>query len=108
LNLILTSHSPYPVAMESVRPSAPEASNSRVVLEPVPATIVVENETRRRDENQRLGSCRSGCAEVDEYVLVGGLERGSVVGVSAEREEFGFTVGDLLKSFILSLVLFCV
>lgn len=96
------NHHPYPIAMEA------GSSISRVVLEPIPATIVAENETRRRDENQRLGSCLSGCVELDEYVLLGGLERGSVVGVSAEREEFGFTVREIYsRVFFISLSCFC-
>lgn len=60
---------------------------------PVPATIIAELETRRRDANRMLGPCQSGCAEVDDYVLLGGFERGSVVGVSCEDERFGVTVG---------------
>lgn len=68
------------------------STSSRVALEPVPATIVAENERRRRSSNRDLGPCRSGCAAIDDYVLLGGLERGCVVGLSAEREDFGITV----------------
>lgn len=59
---------------------------------PIPATVIAELEARRRDANLRLGLCGSGCSEVDEYVLLGGLERGCVVGVSCEDEGFGVTV----------------
>lgn len=35
-----------------------------------------------------LGPCRSGCEDLDNYVLLaGGFERGSVVGISAEDED---------------------
>lgn len=40
-----------------------------------------------------LGPCPSGCGDLDGYVLLGGLERGSVVGISAEEEDaVGVTV----------------
>ena len=78
--------------MANQLPPPSQASGSHFTLEPVPATVVAENETRRRDGNQQLSHCRSGCADIDDYVLLGGLERGSVVGVSAEKEEFGVTV----------------
>lgn len=64
----------------------------RLTLEPIPADIVAANERSRRDANHRLGACRCGCPEIDDYALLGGLERGSVVGISSEREEFAFTV----------------
>ncbi len=34
----------------------------------------------------------TGCSELDDYLLLGGFERGSVVGVSAEEEEMGLLV----------------
>jgi hypothetical protein len=37
----------------------------------------------------------TGCRELDEYVLLGGFERGSVVGVSAEDEDVGMLVSSL-------------
>lgn len=34
----------------------------------------------------------TGCDEIDERVLVGGFERGRVVGITAKREDFGVLV----------------
>lgn len=66
---------------------------SHITLDPIPATTIAYNETQRREANFALGLCKTGCSEIDDYVLLqGGLERGSVVGVSAEREEFAVTV----------------
>lgn len=79
-------------------PSYSQAS-SRIVLEPIPATIIAEVESRRRDANRDLGPCQSGCSEVDDSALLGGLERGSVVGISSEDESFGVTVSAGLLPF---------
>lgn len=38
------------------------------------------------------GRLITGCRELDETLLKGGLERGSVVGISAEREDFALLV----------------
>lgn len=92
------------------RPPPSQTNNaSHITLEPVPATVVAGNETRRREDNQQLGNCRSGCAEVDNHVLLGGLERGSVVGVSAEKEDFGVTVSfhPSYNPVILALIRIC-
>lgn len=68
------------------------STTSHITLDPIPATTIAYNEIQRRDANVNLGLCKIGCPEIDDYVLQGGLERGSVVGVSAEKEEFGVTV----------------
>ena len=67
-------------------------ASSHFPLEPISADILCDLESRRRDEAKALGLCRSGCADIDGYVLLGGLERGSVVGISAEDEDFGVRV----------------
>ncbi|KAK2590226.1 hypothetical protein QQS21_012087, partial [Conoideocrella luteorostrata] len=62
-------------------------------LSPVAAIVVAERESERRNHLRQLGPCRSGCGELDDYVLLGGFERGSVVGVSAEEESTGLALG---------------
>ncbi|KAF7560872.1 hypothetical protein G7046_g3275 [Stylonectria norvegica] len=64
-------------------------ASSHFPLEPIPASILAAAETHRRDAATALGLCRTGCADLDDYVLLGGFERGSVVGISAEDEETG-------------------
>lgn len=55
---------------------------------PVSAAALASIEKRRRDFLRGLGPCRSGCDDLDNYVLLaGGFERGSVVGISAEDED---------------------
>ncbi|ETS00091.1 hypothetical protein M419DRAFT_44436, partial [Trichoderma reesei RUT C-30] len=54
---------------------------------PVSAAALARIEKQRRDIVKRLGPCPSGCSDLDGYVLLGGLERGSVVGISAEEED---------------------
>ncbi|KAJ0387311.1 hypothetical protein COL922a_002552 [Colletotrichum nupharicola] len=68
----------------------PSQASSHFPLEPVSADVLLRRETKRRDALKKRGPVRVGCREVDEYVLMGGgLERGSVVGVSAESEQMG-------------------
>lgn len=64
-------------------------------IEPVSAAVLASLEYERRDRVRRKGNCGVGCREVDERVLMGGLERGVVVGVSSETspEDFGLRVG---------------
>ena len=42
-----------------------------------------------QQENSRL---ETGFQEIDEHVLLGGLDRGSVVGISAEEDDFALCV----------------
>lgn len=63
-----------------------------VVPVPVSASVLVGRELDRRRRLSRRGNVLTGCRDVDEYVLLGGLERGSVVGVSAEEDEMGLLV----------------
>lgn len=77
----------------------PQASQPSSVPPPVPAPIcgstLYELEGARREELQRAGTFRTGCREIDEQVLVDGLERGSVVGISAEELDFGLLVSSV-------------
>ncbi|RYP09466.1 hypothetical protein DL765_008416 [Monosporascus sp. GIB2] len=66
-------------------------------LHPVSGAALYELEVSRR---QRLGcgngraTLATGCAEVDDHVLLtGGFERGVVVGVSAAEVDFGILLG---------------
>lgn len=61
-------------------------------LAPVAASILAERETERRNHLRQLGYFKTACSEIDDYVLLGGLERGHVVGLSAEEESFGVAV----------------
>ncbi|KAF6822155.1 fasciclin domain family [Colletotrichum plurivorum] len=72
--------------------TAPQAS-SQFELEPISAAVLLRRETKRRDALWERGPVRVGCREVDDYVLMdGGLERGSVVGISAESEQMGLLI----------------
>ncbi|KAI8214699.1 hypothetical protein K4K53_000660 [Colletotrichum sp. SAR 10_77] len=68
----------------------PSQASSHFPIEPVSADVLLRRETKRRDALKKRGPVRVGCREVDEYVLMGGgLERGSVFGISAESEQMG-------------------
>ncbi|KAK4145749.1 uncharacterized protein C8A04DRAFT_10379 [Dichotomopilus funicola] len=62
-------------------------------MEPLPASLLLDHEIARKEALADKGNVMTGCPELDEYVLLGGLERGSVVGVSAEEEEMSMLVG---------------
>lgn len=64
-------------------------------IEPVSAAVLASLEHERRDKVRRKGNCGVGCREVDDEVLMGGLERGVVVGISSETssQDFGLRVG---------------
>lgn len=68
-------------------------SNTNASLQPVPASELLDQELARKERLCRKGNLRTGCRELDEYVLLGGFERGSVVGLSVEEEEMGLSVG---------------
>jgi hypothetical protein len=57
--------------------------------------LVIEENQRKRFAEQGLERVKTGCAEVDDYVLGGGFERGIVVGLSGEGNE-GRLVGAYL------------
>lgn len=73
-------------------PPQPSQASSHFQLEPVSGATLFEQETRRRDALARRGRCLTGCSELDDQVLLGGFERGCVVGVSAEEEDVGLLV----------------
>ncbi|CAJ2504249.1 Uu.00g116430.m01.CDS01 [Anthostomella pinea] len=62
-------------------------------LEPVSGATLLGLEVARREGLARKGRLKMGCGEVDEAALMGGLERGGVVGVSAEEGDFGMLLG---------------
>lgn len=74
-------------------PAPTSQASSHFTLEPISASVLADKEARRRDAATALGSCRTGCADLDDYVLLGGFERGSVAGLSAEDEEMGVQLG---------------
>lgn len=67
----------------------------RLSIQPLPASLLLDQELARKASLSARGNLRTGCSELDDYVLLGGFERGSVVGVSAEEEEVA-----LLVSFV--------
>ncbi|KAK2056010.1 hypothetical protein LY76DRAFT_618156 [Colletotrichum caudatum] len=67
-------------------------AGSHFALEPVSAAVLCSRETKRRDAAKERGPLRVGCREVDEELLAGGFERGTVVGISAESEQMGLLI----------------
>ncbi|KAG6367140.1 hypothetical protein INS49_001323 [Diaporthe citri] len=86
-------------------PPQPSQASSHFQLEPVSGATLFEQETRRRDALARRGRCLTGCRELDDQVLLGGFERGCVVGVSAEDEDVGLLIGlqTVARLFVASL-----
>ncbi|POS71057.1 hypothetical protein DHEL01_v210550 [Diaporthe helianthi] len=74
-------------------PPQPSQTSSHFQIEPVSGATLFEQETRRRDALARRGRCLTGCLELDDQVLLGGFERGCVVGISAEDEDVGLLIG---------------
>ncbi|KAM7190555.1 hypothetical protein V8F20_009688 [Naviculisporaceae sp. PSN 640] len=62
---------------------------------PVPASVLVDRELARRRKlrRQQKRNILTGCREIDDYVLLGGFERGCVVGISSEDDEMGLLLG---------------
>ncbi|KAK3363423.1 hypothetical protein B0T25DRAFT_492144 [Lasiosphaeria hispida] len=80
--------------MDTQAPPAPSSQAApRFVLNPLPASTLLDQEFDRRSELKRRGNILTGCAEIDDYVLLGGFERGCVVGVSAEEDDMGMLIG---------------
>ncbi|KAK0729883.1 hypothetical protein B0H67DRAFT_476525 [Lasiosphaeris hirsuta] len=65
----------------------------RLALNPLPASTLLDQELDRKSELKRRGNILTGCGEIDDYVLLGGFERGCVVGVSAEEDDIGMLMG---------------
>ena len=67
---------------------------------PLPASLLLDQELARRGcHSAANGNLMTGCSELDHYLLLGGFERGSVVGMSAEEEEMGLLVSFFLPIF---------
>jgi hypothetical protein len=64
-----------------------KSTGTRTVWRPVPASVLLDQELERKDKLRQQGNLSTGCRELDEYVLLGGFERGTIVGVSVEEEE---------------------
>ncbi|KAI8632813.1 hypothetical protein F5Y19DRAFT_331004 [Xylariaceae sp. FL1651] len=63
-------------------------------IAPISGITLFGREVRRREGLRRRGDIPTGCAEIDDVVLLGGgFERGCVVGVSAEDIDFGMLLG---------------
>ncbi|KAH8662101.1 hypothetical protein BX600DRAFT_512974 [Xylariales sp. PMI_506] len=75
--------------MENIAAPAASQASSHFALEPVSGAVLHEIATSTKHELARKGPIRTGCREIDEDVLINGLERGCVVGVSAEEVNFG-------------------
>ncbi|TLD22039.1 hypothetical protein PspLS_07893 [Pyricularia sp. CBS 133598] len=73
-------------------PDASQAS-SHFPLDPVSGQVLFRREAARRDLLWQRQNCLSGCRELDVEALSGGFERGCVVGVSSELEDFGLLLG---------------
>ncbi|KAI6085013.1 hypothetical protein F4821DRAFT_241712 [Hypoxylon rubiginosum] len=73
-----------------VLPASPQAFSPP---EPVSGATLYDLEVARREKLRSRGRVATGCGEIDEAALLGGFERGSVVGVSAEDGDFGLLVG---------------
>lgn len=73
-----------------------------VQLTPVCASMLVDQEATTHDRLARLHSINYGCTELDDVVLRGGLQRGSIVGISAtDTDCFGLMVRFFLSLFFL-------
>lgn len=78
--------------MDEVAAPLPSQASSHFPLEPVSGATLFDQEKRRKDGLKKRGNCLTGCRELDHEVLLGGFERGCVVGISAEEEEVGLVV----------------
>jgi hypothetical protein len=88
---------------ESTRapPPPPSQSGSHLPIEPpLPASLLLDQDLARKEALAGKGNLLTGCGELDDYVLLGGFERGSVVGVSAEEEEVGMLVSFVFFGFL--------
>jgi hypothetical protein len=59
---------------------------------PLPASVLLDRELSHKTTLRRKGNITSGCPELDDYTLLSGFERGSVVGISSEDEDFALRV----------------
>ena len=80
-------------------------ASSHCPLDPVTGDVLFKQETARRDALRKKGNCLTGCRELDEQVLLGGFERGCVVGSTAEEEEMGLLVGGVPSGLVVGSLL---
>ncbi|KAK1750290.1 hypothetical protein QBC47DRAFT_310239 [Echria macrotheca] len=72
-----------------------------VLPAPTSASEMLDREVARWRDMERRGRLLTGCDEVDGHVLLGGLGRGEVVGVSCEDEDVGLLIGLQIVSHLL-------
>lgn len=82
-------------------PSSQPSSSHHLPIEPLPASRLLDQDLARKEALAGKGCLLTGCGELDDYVLLGGFERGSVVGVSAEEEDVA-----MLVSFVFCFLMF--
>ena len=80
----------------------PSQASSHFPIDPVDGRTLYRMEKAQRDRINSKGPCLTGCVDLDEQVLVGGFERGRVVGISAEDEHVGLVVGTWFLSLRLA------
>ena len=85
--------------MEDMPVNSPVGSNS-LPIQPIPGSVLFDQEVARRNGLRGRGNILSGCGELDGSVLLGGFERGCVVGISAEDEGVGLLVSFLSFRFL--------
>jgi hypothetical protein len=99
---LLTTMLPTPTNAPPPPSSQQPPPSSHFPISPLPASLLLDRELARKGGPARKGSLvTTGCGELDDYVLLGGFERGSVVGVSAEGEEVGVLVCLLSAVYLL-------
>lgn len=84
-------HSDVLVTMD-VEPSDTSSEASYFEQEPVSGAVLLDQELLHREACAERGNVLTGCEELDNHVLLGGLARGGVVGLSAEEDSFGLLV----------------
>jgi RecA/RadA recombinase len=67
--------------------------------EPISGAVLLDQELLHREKCEVKGTILTGCSGLDDYVLLGGLTPGRVVGLSAEDETFGLLVRRQLCHF---------
>jgi hypothetical protein len=92
-------------------PAFTNTTNNTIIPPPLPASQLLDSEIARRETLASKGRIQTGCHGIDEHVLLGGFDRGSVVGVSVEEEGVGLAVSSyfifLSWVFIIPFSLFC-
>jgi hypothetical protein len=101
---------PVPVPVPAPAPE-PEEASPTPAAKPVLASTLLSNLLKQHhvhqqyrdshrtgkgdgNETERVSSIRSGFDELDDYVLMGGVERGPVVGISGDVDGGGVAGGE--------------